>query len=63
MSQINDPKLQSSNFMRFINKINTGEVDFVDNQVINFSTLRDKFTLKKKCFSPHTTNSHYKIFP
>jgi hypothetical protein len=34
ITQINDPKLQNSNFMRFMEKISKGEVDFVDNQVI-----------------------------
>jgi len=34
ITQINDPKLQNTNFMRFMSKINKGEVAFMDNQVV-----------------------------
>lgn len=33
ITQIDDPKLQRSNFMQFMHKINKGQVSFADNKV------------------------------
>ncbi len=37
ITEIQDPKLQQSNFMKFMSQISKGEVEFVDNQVIHKS--------------------------
>lgn len=45
ITQIDDPKLQNSNFMKFMNKVSKGEVEFVDNQVIEKNP--EEFQTKK----------------